>query len=78
MFTITRRKEMFTITRRKEMFTITRHLYTGQGERIFQRNANGIDDNWQMCDMRSLEKENKEVSYILTVIDVFSKFAFIR
>ncbi len=49
----------------------------------FQRNrvyANGIDDIWQidLCDMRSIKKENKGVNYILTVIDVFSKFAFVR
>jgi hypothetical protein len=59
--------------------------YTLHRPRIknFQRNrvyASGIDDNWQidLCDMRALEKENKGVNYILTVIDVFSKFAFVR
>ncbi len=59
--------------------------YTLHRPRIknFQRNrvySSGIDDNWQidLCDMRALEKENKGVNYILTVIDVFSKFAFVR
>lgn len=42
--------------------------------------ANHIDDNWQMdlCDMRSISKENYGFQYILTVIDVFSKFAWIK
>ena len=39
-----------------------------------------IDDNWQMdlCDMRSISKENDGVQHILTIIDVFSKFAWIK
>ena len=31
-----------------------------------------------LCDMRALNKENKGVNHILTVIDVFSKFAWVR
>ena len=40
--------------------------------------VSGIDDTWQidLCDLRSLKKENDNFSYILTVIDVFSKKAW--
>ncbi len=49
----------------------------------FDRNkvyAESIDDNWQMdlCDMRSISKENDGYNYILTVIDVFSKYAWAK
>ena len=39
-----------------------------------------IDEVWQMdlCDMRSLRKHNDGAQYLLTVIDVFSKYAFVR
>ena len=42
--------------------------------------SNCIDDNWQMylCDMRALQKDKKGVNHILTVIDGFSKFAWVR
>lgn len=38
----------------------------------------GIDDTWQadLADMQSKKDENKNFRYILTVIDVFSKFAW--
>jgi transposase InsO family protein len=40
--------------------------------------AAGIDTDWQadLCDMQSLKKHNKGYAYILTVIDVLSKFAW--
>ena len=40
--------------------------------------ASGIDTDWQadLCDMFKLKKFNKNYSHILTVIDVFSKFAW--
>jgi hypothetical protein len=40
--------------------------------------ACGIDTDWQadICDMQSLKKHNKGYAYILTVIDVLSKFAW--
>ena len=60
-------------------------VYTLHAPRIkkIKRNrvfASSIDDNWQMdlCDMRSISRENNGIQYILTVIDVFSKFAWIR
>lgn len=47
----------------------------------FPRNkviVSGIDDTWQvdLCDMRSLRRENEGFSWILTIIDVFSKQAW--
>lgn len=40
----------------------------------------GIDDTWQadLIDLQSLSKENQGFKYLLTVIDVFSKFAWVR
>lgn len=48
----------------------------------FPRNrffVSNIDDLWQadLCDMRSLSKFNDGFNYILTCIDVLSKFAFV-
>ena len=47
----------------------------------FTRNqtvVQGIDDTWQidLCDMRSIQKENDNFAYLLTIIDVFSKKAW--
>ena len=49
----------------------------------FERNkvlVSGIDDTWQidLIDMRVFKKENNNISYILTIIDVFSKYAWGR
>lgn len=49
--------------------------------RRFERNrynVDNMDDLWEadLCDMRSFKKFNEDMSYILIVIDVFSKFAF--
>lgn len=49
--------------------------------RRFPRNrvvATGIDSHWQadLCDMKSVRKYNDGVAYLLTVIDVLSKFAW--
>jgi transposase InsO family protein len=51
--------------------------------RKFKRNkvvVYGIDDTWQLdlVDMQKFSKENKDVTFILTVIDVFSKFAWAK
>ena len=45
--------------------------------RIYVDNAN---DQWQadLADMQSLARHNKGFKYMLTVIDVFSKFAFVK
>ena len=47
----------------------------------FQRNrviVSGIDDTWQadLADMSNIKKHNSNFKYIITVIDVFSKFAW--
>jgi hypothetical protein len=47
----------------------------------FKRNfykVSKIDETWQadLVDMQKYSKENKNYKYILTVIDIFSKFAF--
>lgn len=43
-------------------------------------NVKGIDDLWQadLVDMQAYAKENKNFKYLLTVIDVFSKKAYVR
>ena len=51
--------------------------------RNFQRRrvvVGGIDEQWQadLVDLISLKKENKNFQYLLTVIDVFSKFAWVE
>ena len=47
----------------------------------FKRNQTvigGIDQQWQadLADMQALSRKNKGTKYILTVIDVFSKYAW--
>ena len=47
----------------------------------FKRNqtvVGGIDQQWQadLADMQALSRKNKGTNYILTVIDVFSKYAW--
>lgn len=51
--------------------------------RKFARNkvvVSGIDDTWQMdlVDMRALKDENNNVTFIITIIDVFSKYGWGR
>lgn len=43
-------------------------------------NVKGIDDLWQadLVDMQAYATENKDFKYLLTVIDVFSKKAYVR
>jgi transposase InsO family protein len=52
-----------------------------QARKNFERNptvVRGIDQQWQadLADMQSISKENDGVKYLLTVIDVFSKYAW--
>ena len=52
-----------------------------QARKTFTRNptvVRGIDHQWQadLADMQSISNENDGVKYILTVIDVFSKYAW--
>jgi hypothetical protein len=51
--------------------------------RRFARNRTivyGIDDQWQtdLVEMREWQTENKNYAYILTCIDIFSKYAWVR
>ena len=53
-----------------------------QVSKKFQRrrvNVNGIDEIWSadLIDMQSFSKQNRRIKYLLTVIDVFSKFVWI-
>ena len=43
-------------------------------------NVNGIDEIWaaHLIDMQTFSKQNKGIKYLLTVIDVFSKFVWIN
>ena len=46
--------------------------------RKYQRrivNVNGIDEIWaaDLIDMQAFSKDNNEIKYLLTVIDIFSK-----
>ena len=48
----------------------------------FKRNptvVGGIDNQWQadLADMKALSKANSGIKYLLTVIDVFSKYAWV-
>ena len=48
----------------------------------FQRrrvNVNGIDEIWaaDLIDMQTFSKDNNGIKYLLTVIDIFSKFVWI-
>lgn len=48
----------------------------------FKRNrviANGIDDLWQidLADVSNISKHNSKYRYLITCIDVFSKFAWV-
>ena len=50
--------------------------------RKFQRrrvNVNSIDEIWaaDLIDMQAFSKDNNELKYLLTVIDIFSKFVWI-
>jgi transposase InsO family protein len=75
------------ITKNKQVvkdFLASQRSYTfhKQARKHFTRNktfVSGIDSQWQadLADMQSLSKENDGVKYLLTVIDVFSKFAWI-
>lgn len=64
----------------KHQETYTRHRKV---RKIFDRRktlARGIDDVWQMdlCDLTKLSSYNRGYKFLLTVIDVFSRYAFVR
>src|SRR5579871_6654317 len=66
-----------------EKFLRDQRTYTvhKQARKVFTRNktiVKGIDDQWQadLADMQYYAKDNDGYKYILTVIDIFSKFAW--
>jgi Integrase core domain/Chromo (CHRromatin Organisation MOdifier) domain len=68
---------------RVERYLADEHAYSlhKPARRTYKRNktyVSGIDAQWQadLADMQTLAKENNGMRYILTVIDVFSKFAW--
>ena len=49
---------------------------------MFERrrvNVNGINEIWaaDLIDMQAFSKQNKGLKYLLTIIDVFSKFVWV-
>ena len=72
------------VTRDKgRAFLAAQQAYTlhRPARRHYKRNptyASGIDRQWQadLADMRAISDENYGARYILTVVDVFSKFAW--
>ena len=42
-------------------------------------NVNGVDEIWaaDLIDMQAFSKDNNGIKYLLTVIDIFSKFVWI-
>lgn len=58
--------------------TISLHKYAKKKFPRSQVIVNGIDDTWQadLIDMRKFKHSNRGSQYILSVIDVFSKFAW--
>lgn len=62
--------------REQETYTLHKPI-----RKRFKRNkylVSKIDDTWQadLCDMRHLAKYNDNYKYILTIIDIFSKYAW--
>ena len=45
----------------------------------FRVNVNGVDEIWaaDLIDMQAFSKDHNGLKYLLTVIDVFSKFVWI-
>lgn len=73
------------IRRRAKQWLKTQDTYTLHRpiRRNFQRNATvvyGIDDQWQadLVDMQEWRNENRGYNYLLTCIDIFSKYAWVR
>lgn len=67
-----------------EKFLRNEHAYSlhRPARKHFARNptyVSGIDRQWQadLADMQALARENKGVRYLLTVVDVFSKYAWV-
>ena len=60
--------------------TLAEELYKPVTRKFRRRvNVNGIDEIWaaNLIDMKAFSKDNNEIKYLLTVIDIFSKFVWI-
>lgn len=71
-----KKKDVVDFLSRQETYTLHKPL-----RRRFPRNkvvAAGLDTDWQadLCDMQSLKKQNDGHTFILTCVDVLSKFAW--
>ena len=72
------RKQIVQYLQKQDTYTLHKPI-----KRTFPRNrvlAIAIDEIWQLdlCDVQALSRYNKGYKYILTCIDVFSKFAWAR
>ena len=69
--------------KKKLTFTndLAEELYKPVSKKFDRRrvNVNGIDEIWaaDLIDMQAFSKDNKGIKYLITVIDVFSKFVWI-
>ena len=77
-------KKKYTVAQVKEFLhgqeAYTRHFPL---RHVFQRRrvlATAVDSDWQadLCDMKQLSTKNKNYSYLLTVVDVLSKYAWVE
>ena len=79
-----RAKVNFGLLRLKKNFKFTEdladELYKPVTRKFLRRvNDNGVDEIWaaDLIDMQAFSKDNNEIKYLLTVIDIFSKFVWI-
>jgi hypothetical protein len=72
------KKDIYEFLRSQEAYTLHAPV-----RKRFERNfykVSSKDDTWQadLCDMRHLTKENDGYNYLLTVIDVLTKYAWVQ
>ena len=65
----------------KFIVVLANELYKPDSRKFQRRrvNVNGIDEIWaaDVLDMQAFSKDNNGIKYLLTVIDIFSKFVLI-
>src|SRR5579872_3973217 len=63
-----------------EQSTVTLHKQYNKPRIYRKTRVNGIDEQWQadLVEMREFSSENNEYNYMLTVIDCFSRYAWIK
>ena len=71
-------KEVLQFLQKEKTYTLHKQIR----RKITRRKTivNGIDDQWQgdLVSLINLKKENENYSYLLTVVDVFSRFGFVE